>query len=246
MYFHESHGFRRIALLATGVSASLLLAACGGAAEETPPAPQQQAAPTVTESTIAPATSTSATTPTQPSVSPSASATPSDRRQVPSSVMGGDASNFRLGGTEPGSGTPKDVLVEASGRMLQNGGFTEAWMRIPSDGANGVLQFPLVDGTAEVQLHWRFEGNTQATCESGVEVYDSNGDASLFADAWARFDEGRPCLVESTGMFMFGEAAAEFTEPGEYYIVVHGGQSDYDQIRIAQKVLITSGEVGHG
>ena len=163
--------------------------------------------------------------------------------QAPGTVIGDDAANFRLGTTTPGDGKPKDVQVEASARQKDTSGFDEARMEILDRDSNGVLRFPLSDGSARVMVNFEFEAATDVNCAVDMEVYDAEGHETLSASTRLESFGDNECSITATGGFKTGDSYAEFSEPGEYYIVIQAQQADHEPIRLAQKVLITSGEI---
>lgn len=246
MLDHSSRSFRKITLAAAGASTAFALVACSGVggtgSGPDTQTPQVQETVTVTET---PSESTSAT----PTSSTQSSAPTSEREsspapiQAPGTVIGDDAANFRLGATTPGDGKPKDVQVEASARQKDASGFDEARMEILDRDSNGVLRFPLSDGSARVMVNFEFEAATDVNCAVDMEVYDAEGHETLSASTRLESFGDNECSITATGGFKTGDSYAEFSEPGEYYIVIQAQQADHEPIRLAQKVLITSGEI---
>ena len=220
-----------------------MLAACsGGGGTGSGPetqAPQVQETVTITE---APSETTQPTS-TSSAGPRTSSATARASSQAPDNVVGDNPVNFRIGGTEPGKGSPASIQVTASGSQLSNGGFDEAWIEFLDDGANGLLRFPMVDGLATVRVNLKFKANSMSSCQATMEVYDADGYESLAASSRVHALDGNSCNIQAGPAFSTGDSQAEFSEPGEYYIVVQAQQADHEPIRLAQKVLITSGEI---
>lgn len=245
MLNHSSRSFRKIALAAAGASAALMLVACsGGGATGSAPAPQ--ATVTVTETPSEPSSTTPTSSSTQSSASTVETELSSGSAHAPDAVIGDNAANFRLGAATPGDGTSEDVEVEASARQKNASGFNEAWIEILDRDSNGLLRFPLSDGSATVMVNFRFKADTDVNCAVDLEVYDATGHETLGAATHLESSGDNECSILATGAIKTGDAFAEFSEPGEYYIVVQAQQADHDPIRLAQKILITSGEISDG
>ena len=250
MLDHSSRSFRKIALAAAGASTVLVLAACsGGGGTGSGPetqTPRGQETVTVTEAPSETAQTTTTSSADHSAGPQTSSVTARGSSQAPDNVVGDNPVNSRIGGTEPGKGSPVPIEVAASGSQLSNGGFDEAWIEFLDDGANGLLRFPMIDGLATVRVNLKFKANSMSSCQATMEVYDADGYESLAASSRVHALDGNSCNIQAGPAFSTGDSQAEFSEPGEYYIVVQAQQADHDPIRLAQKVLITSGELSDG
>lgn len=234
---------------ATSASMLLLLAACAGFGQQTGEVPTQ--APVTITETATPTEAESEAETTEyeaesETAEDSTSASYSDDEDVPASVVGDDPNLFRLGTTEPGPGTAENITIEATSKQENAGGFKDAFVTVLKNQANGVLQYPMIDGAATVYLNMKFPNQTVETCQASIEVYDADGKETNRADTHFERKGDNKCHIGGGNSVHTGMAYAEFTQLGEYYIVVEAQQADYEPIRIAQKVLVTAGSDARG